>query len=111
MDEQDTIQLQTRHSPTTGRFQIHVDGRWRQRQSWNENCFRCWREDGQTVQLQYHGCTAKNVTGDEPATLFWSVCPRCGAEGATHWIGKPQEHSGHGMGHGHLRFRRASSGY
>jgi len=41
------------------------------------------------------------------AGVIRGKCPICGHETAPYWIGKKPERSGHGMGHGWLRKRRA----
>lgn len=97
--------LPTRISPK-GRFQIKVDGRWRQNKRWWDTCFSCQFRNGEDrlVILTYFGLPTGYGTFN-----FWGICPVCGERTAIEWIGKPVESRGHG--HGHLRARRARSGY
>lgn len=98
-------QLPTRYSATTGRFQIHVDGRWRQNKRWWDTCFHCEHRSDQSerVELQYYGIMAK---GDDGSTNFWGMCPCCGERTSIEWIGKPVERGEGGYEHGWLRERR-----
>lgn len=106
MSENKPFKLPTRYSPKTGKFQIEVDGRWRQKKSWDDTCFHCQYEGRGKVRLEYYG--VKTADG---STNFWGQCPRCGRKTAVEWVGKPRERHPGGTGHGHLRFRRARSGY
>ena len=100
----ETHKLETRHSPTTGRFQVRIDGRWRQKKTFEETCFCCWRKTRERHELEYHG-----VENDDGTTTFWTRCPECGYESRPQWVGKPKERGDNGQGW--LRARRASAGY
>jgi hypothetical protein len=105
VDEPDPFQLETRHSPTNGRFQIRVDGRWRQSRWWTTHC--CSREcNWKGPELAFLG-----LTHQDGSTVFWGQCPRCGWETRTYWVGYQEPRPAGGRGHGHLRGRRASWGY
>ena len=108
--EQHTIKLETRHSPTTGRFQVRVDGRWRQNRHWTTRC-RSGECNWNGPELEFYGCTAQDGAGHTPETLFWGRCPACSWETRTYWVGYRSPRPKGGVGHGHLRFRRAKSGY
>jgi len=94
--------LATRYSG--GRFQIKVEGRWRQNRRWPETCFSCYRQ-GNRVVLQYFAWPDPGGDGDN----FKARCPVCGWESITYWVGKPRESGDNG--HGWLRARRANSHY
>jgi hypothetical protein len=104
-------QLPTRYSPATGRFQIHVDGRWRQNRRWWDTCFHCGHrsDEPQRIALLYYGILAE--AGDEDSLNFWGMCPRCGERTSVEWVGKPVEHHPGGQEHGWLRERRKQATY
>ena len=104
-DKPEPFQLKTRRSPTTGRFQIHVDGRWRQNRQWTTHCrAKACNWDG--PELEFFG-----LTHQDGSTVFWGRCPDCGWETRTYWVGYREPRPKGGRGHGHLRNRRASWGY
>ena len=105
MDDPEVFRLETRYHPKTARFQIRIDGRWRQRRSWWDTCFNCWRKRGENVSLEYYGCLSEDGT-----TTFWSVCPECGDRSSNDWIGRPKERQDGGWQHGWLAQRRAGGG-
>ena len=98
------FQLETRHK--NRQLQIRVDGKWRHNRHWYTHCDgRACGYDG--PELEFFGCK------DSQGTLFWGVCPACGWETITYYVGwrAPTGQRAGGTCPGWLRGRRANSGY
>uniref|UniRef100_A0A6M3M414 Uncharacterized protein n=1 Tax=viral metagenome TaxID=1070528 RepID=A0A6M3M414_9ZZZZ len=111
------IILPTRFNSDTGRFQIRVNGKWRQSKEYDYFCFDCCYESGIGVfeylksdydPLEYYGY--KDAAG---TWIFWGVCVSCRRRITDFfWKGKKrQQKPTGGNGHGWLRKRRQLSRY